>query len=108
MAAVMMSRSIPMPLVALSIAPALVLVNLWFGRTIRATSAGFKRTEAGITTVVQRGGMAVGLVQLVGRARDGSGRVLGAGGEGGAGGVWGGGGGRLLPVGRPETVAVGG
>ena len=74
MAAVMMSRSVSMTLVALSIAPALVLVNLWFGRTIRRTSAGFKRTEAGITTVVQRAVMAVGLVQLFGRERAESGR----------------------------------
>ena len=70
MAVWMMSRSVPMTLVALSIAPALVLVNLYFGRTIRRTSAGFKRTEAGITTVVQRAIAAVGLVQLFGRERD--------------------------------------
>jgi ATP-binding cassette, subfamily B, bacterial len=67
---VMMSRSVPMTLVALSIAPALVAVNLYFGRTIRRTTGGFKRTEAGIATVVQRAVAGVGLVQLFGRQAD--------------------------------------
>ena len=69
-ASVMMMRSVPMTLVALSIAPALVLVNVYFGTTIRRTTAGFKRTEAGITTVVQRAVAGVGLVQLFGRQAD--------------------------------------
>src|SRR3954471_6605559 len=70
MAAVMFSRNVTVTLLALSVAPALVLVNLYFGRTIRRTSAGFKRTEAGITTVVQRMVAGVGLVQLFRRQAD--------------------------------------
>jgi subfamily B ATP-binding cassette protein MsbA len=70
MTAVMLSRSIPMTAVALSIAPALVLVNWYFGRTIRTTTGGFKRTEAGVMTVVQRAVAGVALVQLFGRRND--------------------------------------
>ena len=67
-AAMMLTRNVPVTVVTLALVPpALVIVNLYFGQTIRQTAAGFKRTEAGVMTAAQRTMSAVGLVQLFSR-----------------------------------------
>jgi len=76
-AIVMWSRNVPVTVVTLAVAPpALVLVNLYFGRTIRSTALGFKRAESTVMTAAQRAMAAVGLVQLFGRERHESDRFV--------------------------------
>jgi subfamily B ATP-binding cassette protein MsbA len=80
--AVMWSRNVPVTVVTLAVAPpALVLVNLYFGRTIRSTALGFKRAESLVMTAAQRAMAAVGLVQLFGRQGHESGRFRGEAGD---------------------------
>ena len=75
---VMLSQNVAVTVVTLAVAPpALVVINLYFGRTLRRTSATFRRTEAGVLTAAQRVVSAVGLVQLFRRQRHESGEFRG-------------------------------
>ena len=64
----MLSRNVPVTVVTLAVAPpALVVVNLYFGRTIRRTTLAWRQAEAGVMTASQRTMFAVALIQLFGR-----------------------------------------
>ena len=75
--AVMLGWNVRITVVALCLAPLLVLANVYFGRTIRRTSAASKQADADFTTFVQRAVTSIGLVQLFGRQADESGRFRG-------------------------------
>lgn len=62
MTVVMLSRTIPLTLFALSIAPVLILINLHFGRKIKLRSAESKQIDADLTTVIQRAMQSLGLM----------------------------------------------
>jgi subfamily B ATP-binding cassette protein MsbA len=66
---IMLSRSVPLTLVALSITPVLIIANVYFQHAIRHCAATIKTTEAALTTVVQRAVNAIGLIQSFGRQR---------------------------------------
>jgi subfamily B ATP-binding cassette protein MsbA len=70
MACVLMTRSVPLTLAALSIAPPLMVLNVVFGRRLKARSLECKEQDAQFTTVVQRSMASIGLVQAFGRERD--------------------------------------
>jgi len=67
MTAIMLSRSVPLTLYALSITPFMVAVNLYFGRTIKRRAAESKQIDTDFTTLVQRSVSAIGLIQLFSR-----------------------------------------
>jgi ABC-type multidrug transport system fused ATPase/permease subunit len=58
----------------LGLTPLLILVNVYFGRTIRNTSLVAKQAESDLTTFTQRAMSVIGLVQLFGRQKVESGR----------------------------------
>lgn len=64
MTAIMMWRSLPLTIFALSIIPLLAFANHHFGNRIRARAAAAKEAEASITTVLQRTLENINLVQL--------------------------------------------
>ncbi len=64
---VMLSRSVPLTLLALSVAPPLLVANLWFGRTLKQRSTEARKTDSEVTTVLQRSLATIGLVQAFGR-----------------------------------------
>src|SRR3954452_2422717 len=74
MACVLATRSLPLTLAALSIAPPLAVLNVVFGRRLKARSLECKEQDAQFTTVVQRTMASIGLVQAFGRERDEFGR----------------------------------
>jgi ATP-binding cassette, subfamily B, bacterial len=67
MTAIMLTRNLPLTLVALSITPVLILVNKHFGRTIRTRSLESKQRDTEFTTVIQRAMQSIGLIQSFGR-----------------------------------------
>lgn len=69
MTAVMLSRTIPLTLFALSIAPLLVVINLHFGRKIKLRAAESKQVDSDLTTVIQRAMQALGLMLAFRRER---------------------------------------
>ena len=77
-AAVMLEWNKTITFVALALTPLLVLVNLYFGWTIRKTSGVAKQSESDLTTFVQRAMSIIGLVQLFGRQERESKRFRGA------------------------------
>jgi subfamily B ATP-binding cassette protein MsbA len=74
MACVLATRSVPLTLAALAIAPPLAALNVIFGRRLKARSLDCKEQDAQFTTVVQRTMASIGLVQAFGRERDEFGR----------------------------------
>jgi subfamily B ATP-binding cassette protein MsbA len=70
MAWVLATRSVPLTLAALSIAPPLAALNVVFGRRLKARSLECKERDAQFTTVVQRSMASIGLVQAFRRERD--------------------------------------
>ena len=69
MVAVMLTRSVPLTLVALSIFPALVVINRRWGPRLRQTAAASKQQETDYTTVLQQAISTVSLTQAFGRQR---------------------------------------
>ena len=63
MTLVMLSRSIPLTLFALSIAPALLLTARYFGRVIKRRTLDSKQADADLTTATQRGISCMALIQ---------------------------------------------
>lgn len=64
-------------LVCLCLTPLLVVANIYFGRSIRRTSAESKQRDTDFTTFVQRALAAISLAQLFGRQRTESERFRG-------------------------------
>jgi subfamily B ATP-binding cassette protein MsbA len=67
MGAVLMSRSAPLTLLALSVAPMLAVANVAFGRRLKQRSMECKEYDTRFTTAVQRSMANIGLVQAFGR-----------------------------------------
>ena len=67
MGAVLMTRSVPLTLLALSIAPLLAVANVVFGRRLKQRSLECKEYDTRFTTAVQRAMANIGLVQAFGR-----------------------------------------
>ena len=67
MGAVLMSRSVPLTLLALSVAPMLAAANVVFGRRLKQRSLECKEYDTRFTTAVQRAMANIGLVQAFGR-----------------------------------------
>ncbi len=63
MTGVMISRSVALTACALSITPVLALINLWFGRRIKARAGQAKEADAEFTTSVQESLSAMAVVQ---------------------------------------------
>jgi ABC-type multidrug transport system fused ATPase/permease subunit len=74
MMSVLMSRSVPLTLAALSIAPPLALLNIVFGRRLKERSIECKEQDAHFTSVIQRSMATIGLIQAFGREHDEFGR----------------------------------
>ena len=75
---VMLQWNRPITFFVLCLTPLLVLVNLYFGSTIRQTSLVAKQAESDLTTFTQRAMSVIGLVQLFGRQRVESNRFKGS------------------------------
>ena len=69
MVMIMLTRSVPLTLVALSIFPALMFFNHRWGPRLRAASAASKQQETDYTTVLQQAISTIGLAQAFGRQR---------------------------------------
>lgn len=69
---VMAGFNLTITFVCLALAPLLVIANIYFGRTIRRTSADSKHVDTEFTTFVQRALATVSLSQLFGRQRTAS------------------------------------
>jgi ATP-binding cassette subfamily B protein len=69
MVAVMLTRSVPLTIVALSIFPALIWINRRWGPRLRTTSAESKKQETDYTTVLQQAMATMGLAQAFGQHR---------------------------------------
>ena len=67
MGGVLMSRNVPLTLLALSIAPMLAAANVVFGRRLKQRSLECKEYDTRFTTAVQRSMANIGLVQAFGR-----------------------------------------
>lgn len=67
---VMASRSGLLTLLALAVAPPLLVANLWFGRTFRRCTHEAKSTDSAWLTTVQRALVTIGLMQAYGREED--------------------------------------
>jgi ABC-type multidrug transport system fused ATPase/permease subunit len=67
MGSVLMSRSVPLTLLALSVAPMLAAANVVFGRRLKQRSLECKEYDTRFTTAVQRSMANIGLVQAFGR-----------------------------------------
>jgi ABC-type multidrug transport system fused ATPase/permease subunit len=65
--AVMLGWNARITVIALTLAPLLVLANVYFSRTIRRTSAASKQADTDFMTFTQRAMASVTLVQLFGR-----------------------------------------
>jgi ATP-binding cassette, subfamily B, bacterial len=74
MTSILISRSLPLTLIAFSVAPALAIINVIFGRRLRQRSLECKESDAKFTTAVQRSMTCIGLVQAFGREADEFGR----------------------------------
>ncbi len=74
MVAVMATRSVSLTVVALSIFPALILINKKCGPHLRRRSADSKQQDADYTTVLQQAMSVIGLTQAFGRERRAFGR----------------------------------
>ena len=77
MTALLASRSVPLTLLAFSVAPALAVANVVFGRRLKQRSLECKERDAQFTTAVQRSMACIGLVQAFGREADEFGRFHG-------------------------------
>ena len=78
MVTVMLTRSVPLTVVALAIFPALVWINRRWGPRLRAASAASKQQETDYTTVLQQAISAIGLAQTFNRRRRAMGTFKGA------------------------------
>lgn len=67
MTGIMLSRSVPLTIFALSVAPLLAITNVHFGRTIRERTLDSKARDTEFTTAAQRSMACVWLVQAFGR-----------------------------------------
>jgi ATP-binding cassette subfamily B protein len=67
MTCVLMTRSVPLTLIAFAIAPPLAALNVIFGRILKARSLECKEQDAKFTTGIQRSIASIGLVQAFGR-----------------------------------------
>jgi ATP-binding cassette subfamily B protein len=67
MLVIMLLRSVPLTLFALSITPFLIAANLYFSPKIRDRAAESKRTDANFTTTAQHALAAMPLIQAFGR-----------------------------------------
>ena len=67
MTALLMTRSVPLTLIAFSAAPVLAVANVAFGRRLKARSIECKEMDSRFTTTVQRSLSCIGLVQAFGR-----------------------------------------
>jgi subfamily B ATP-binding cassette protein MsbA len=67
MLVIMLLRSVPLTLFALSITPLLIGANFYFSPKIRSRAAESKRTDANFTTTAQRALAAMPLIQAFGR-----------------------------------------
>jgi subfamily B ATP-binding cassette protein MsbA len=67
MTVIMLSRSVPLTVFALSIAPLLFITARVFGRMIRKRSLLSKQADAELTTAMQRGISCMGLIQAFSR-----------------------------------------
>ena len=74
MVAVMATRSVSLTAVALSIFPALIIINKKCGPHLRRRSAESKQQDADYTTVLQQAMSVIGLTQAFGRERRAFGR----------------------------------
>jgi subfamily B ATP-binding cassette protein MsbA len=74
MTSILASRSLPLTVIAFSLAPVLALVNVIFGRRLKQRSLECKESDARFTTAVQRSMTCIGLVQAFGREKDEFGR----------------------------------
>jgi subfamily B ATP-binding cassette protein MsbA len=73
-ASLLMTRNVRLTLLALSIAPPLAVLNILFGRRLKARSLDCREQDARFTSVVQRSIACVALVQAFGRESDEFGR----------------------------------
>ncbi len=67
---ILLSRSVPLTLAALAIAPPLMTANVWFGRQLKRRTVEAKAVDAQFTTAVQRSMASIGLVQAFCREQD--------------------------------------
>ena len=67
MLSILFSRSVELTLLALAVAPPLLLVNVWFGRVLKKLSLGAKELDSRFTTTIQRSMSSIGLMQAFGR-----------------------------------------
>ena len=77
MACVLWTRSAPLTVAALSIASALAVANVVFGRRLKERSIECKEVDTHFTTAVQRSIANIGLVQAFGREADEFGHFTG-------------------------------
>jgi ABC-type multidrug transport system fused ATPase/permease subunit len=74
MAGILLSRNVTLTLMAFSITPALVVVNLAFAKRLRARSLECREVDTQFTSTVQRSIACIGLVQAFGREEEEFGR----------------------------------
>ena len=74
MMGVMFSRSVPLTEFALSITPALLLVNVYFGRQIHRRTLAAKQADSELTTTSQRAVSIMSLIHAFNRQRHEAGR----------------------------------
>ena len=67
MTALLMTRSVPLTLIAFAAAPVLAIANVTFGRRLKERSLECKEMDSRFTTTVQRSLACIGLVQAFGR-----------------------------------------
>jgi ABC-type multidrug transport system fused ATPase/permease subunit len=70
MTVILMMRSVPLTLLALSIAPFLAAANTYYGRRLKKESLACKDRDTEFTTTVQRSMSAIALMQAFGREAD--------------------------------------
>jgi subfamily B ATP-binding cassette protein MsbA len=71
---IMLARSLELTLVALTIAPVLLGINVWFGRMLKDRSLKAKEFDTQFTATIQRSMAAMPLIQSFGREHDEFGR----------------------------------
>lgn len=78
MTAILLSRSVPLTIMALGVAPFLALANVHYGRRLKEESLACKDRDTEFTTTVQRSMSLIVLVQAFGREGDEFGRFRGS------------------------------
>jgi ATP-binding cassette subfamily B protein len=70
MTIVLGQRSVPLTVLAFSVAPVLAVANVIYGRRLKKRSMECKQVDADFTTIVQRSMASIGLVQAFGREQE--------------------------------------